>query len=177
MSDATLITVAPTGAEVDKAKVPALPVTIDELVGTAKECESVGASIIHVHIRDDAAMPTLDLGRLRDLLADGSLVLVAAWVGARRALLVEAVSLVASAPLIAPFAVASIRSIGGPFSSIETSWLHVAACAVLALWSFACAAWATPARSRPVASNGSTCSSSPPRRWPKSVSRPRSASI
>lgn len=80
-------------------------------------------------------------------IADGSLVLVAAWVGARRALVVEAASLVASAPLIAPFAVASIRSIGGPFSTIETSWLHVAACAVLALWSLACAAWATPARS------------------------------
>ncbi|GIJ48622.1 3-keto-5-aminohexanoate cleavage protein [Virgisporangium aliadipatigenens] len=61
----TLITVAPTGAEVDKAAVPALPVTLDELVATAKECESVGAAVIHVHIRDDAAKPTLDQGRLR----------------------------------------------------------------------------------------------------------------
>jgi len=61
----TLITVAPTGAEVDKSAVPALPVTLDELVRTAKECESVGASVIHVHIRDDDARPTLDLGRLR----------------------------------------------------------------------------------------------------------------
>jgi uncharacterized protein (DUF849 family) len=66
MSGETLITVAPTGAEVDKAKVPALPVTLAELVATAKECESVGASVIHVHIRDDAARPTLDLGRLRE---------------------------------------------------------------------------------------------------------------
>jgi uncharacterized protein (DUF849 family) len=68
-SDATLITVAPTGAEVDKAKVPVLPVTLSELVATGKECESVGASIIHVHIRDDAARPTLDLGRLRETVA------------------------------------------------------------------------------------------------------------
>ena len=67
--DGTLITVAPTGAEVDKAAVPVLPVTIEELVATAKECESVGASIIHVHIRDDAAKPTLDLGRLRETVA------------------------------------------------------------------------------------------------------------
>jgi 3-keto-5-aminohexanoate cleavage enzyme len=66
MSATTLITVAPTGAEVDKTAVPALPVTLDELVATAKECESVGASVIHVHIRDDAAKPTLDQGRLRD---------------------------------------------------------------------------------------------------------------
>jgi uncharacterized protein (DUF849 family) len=62
----TVITVAPTGAEVDKAAVPALPVTLDELVTTARECEGLGASVIHVHIRDDQARPTLDLGRLRD---------------------------------------------------------------------------------------------------------------
>jgi uncharacterized protein (DUF849 family) len=62
----TLITVAPTGAESSKTDVPALPVTLDELVATAKECEAAGASIIHVHIRDEDARPTLDLGRLRD---------------------------------------------------------------------------------------------------------------
>ncbi len=61
----TVITVAPTGAESSKAAVPPLPVTLDELVTTAKECEALGASIIHVHIRDDAAQPTLDQGRLR----------------------------------------------------------------------------------------------------------------
>jgi uncharacterized protein (DUF849 family) len=65
MTTTTLITVAPTGAESAKADVPALPVTLDELVATGKECEAVGASVIHVHIRDDEAQPTLDLGRLR----------------------------------------------------------------------------------------------------------------
>jgi 3-keto-5-aminohexanoate cleavage enzyme len=69
MTTATLITVAPTGAEVAKADVPELPVSLDELVATAKECESVGASVIHVHIRDDEAKPTLDLGRLRATVA------------------------------------------------------------------------------------------------------------
>src|SRR5216684_5910752 len=63
---ATLITVAPTGAESEKAAVPALPVTLDELVGTAKECRAAGAAVIHVHIRDDQAHPTLDLARLKD---------------------------------------------------------------------------------------------------------------
>ncbi|GLZ77323.1 3-keto-5-aminohexanoate cleavage enzyme [Actinorhabdospora filicis] len=62
----TLITVAPTGAESEKSQVPALPVTIDELVTTAKECEQAGASVIHVHIRDGEAKPSLDLGRLKD---------------------------------------------------------------------------------------------------------------
>src|ERR1700733_4794910 len=60
----TLITVAPTGAEADKSAVPALPVTLDELVTTAKECQAAGAAVIHVHIRDDAAQPTLDRARL-----------------------------------------------------------------------------------------------------------------
>jgi uncharacterized protein (DUF849 family) len=62
----TLITVAPTGAESEKASVPALPVTLDELVTTAKECQAAGAAVIHVHIRDDEARPTLDLRRLTD---------------------------------------------------------------------------------------------------------------
>jgi uncharacterized protein (DUF849 family) len=63
---ATLITVAPTGAESEKAAVPALPVTLDELVSTAKSCAVAGAAVIHVHIRDDDARPTLDIGRLTD---------------------------------------------------------------------------------------------------------------
>lgn len=69
MTTGTLITVAPTGAESAKSEVPALPVTLDELVHTAKECEALGAAVIHVHIRDDEARPTLDPGRLRDTVA------------------------------------------------------------------------------------------------------------
>jgi uncharacterized protein (DUF849 family) len=65
----TLITVAPTGAESRKTDVPALPVTLAELVATAEDCEAVGASVIHVHLRDGDANPTLDLGRLTDAVA------------------------------------------------------------------------------------------------------------
>jgi uncharacterized protein (DUF849 family) len=65
-SATTLITVAPTGAEADKARHPGLPVTLDELVAAARECEAAGAAVIHVHIRDDDARPTLDLARLKD---------------------------------------------------------------------------------------------------------------
>ena len=68
-SGATLITVAPTGAEADKAAVPVLPVTLDELVTTAKECQAAGASVVHVHIRDGQARPTLDPSRLADTVA------------------------------------------------------------------------------------------------------------
>src|SRR5262249_12461972 len=65
----TLITVAPTGAESQKSAVPALPVTLDELVTTAKECQAAGAAVMRVHMRDDAAQPTLDLARLTDTVA------------------------------------------------------------------------------------------------------------
>src|ERR1019366_53660 len=65
----TLITVAPTGAEADKSAVPALPVTLDELVTTAKECQAAGAAVIHVHIRDETARPALEVSRLADTVA------------------------------------------------------------------------------------------------------------
>jgi uncharacterized protein (DUF849 family) len=68
-ADRLLITVAPTGAETSKADCPQLPTTLDELVGTARECEAAGAAMIHVHIRDDEHRPTLDLGRLTDTVA------------------------------------------------------------------------------------------------------------
>lgn len=65
----TLITVAPTGAELDKEAVPNLPVTLEELVSTAKDCERVGAAMIHVHIRGADTRPTLELQRLKDTVA------------------------------------------------------------------------------------------------------------
>jgi 3-keto-5-aminohexanoate cleavage enzyme len=62
---ATLITVAPTGAELSKSDVPQLPTTLEELVETARRCETAGSAMIHLHIRDDAHRPTLDSGLLR----------------------------------------------------------------------------------------------------------------
>src|SRR5215207_8688860 len=66
MPATTMITVAPTGAETVKADAPALPVTLDELVRTAQSCADLGASVVHVHVRDAEARPTLDLARLTD---------------------------------------------------------------------------------------------------------------
>jgi len=65
----TLITVAPTGAETEKADVPALPTTLAELVETACRCEQAGAAMVHVHVRDAEHRPTLDLHRLSDTVA------------------------------------------------------------------------------------------------------------
>jgi uncharacterized protein (DUF849 family) len=65
----TLITVAPTGAESAKADVPALPVTVEEVAATARDCQAVGAAVIHLHVRDADGRPTLDLGRVREVVA------------------------------------------------------------------------------------------------------------
>ncbi len=65
-SPGTLITVAPTGGEHDKAAVPQLPTTIEEFVETAVRCQAAGASLIHIHRRDAGHRPTLDLGILRE---------------------------------------------------------------------------------------------------------------
>jgi 3-keto-5-aminohexanoate cleavage enzyme len=65
-TDKLLITVAPTGAETSKEDCPQLPTTLEELVDTARRCQSAGAAMIHVHIRDEEHRPTLDLGRLTD---------------------------------------------------------------------------------------------------------------
>src|SRR5437667_7342162 len=69
MATGTLLTVAPTGAETDKSDAPALPVSLDELVATAVACQAAGAAVIHIHVRDAAARPTLDLGLLREAVA------------------------------------------------------------------------------------------------------------
>jgi 3-keto-5-aminohexanoate cleavage enzyme len=65
----TLITVAPTGAESAKADVPALPVSVEEVAATARDCQAVGASVIHLHVRDAETRPTLDLPRVREVVA------------------------------------------------------------------------------------------------------------
>ncbi len=69
MTSATLIAVAPTGAESAKADVPALPVTVEEIAATARDCQAVGAAVVHLHIRDAEARPTLDLGYVREVVA------------------------------------------------------------------------------------------------------------
>jgi len=60
-----IITAAITGAELDKAKCAALPVTADEQARAARECVDAGASVIHLHVRDDAGQPSQELEHFR----------------------------------------------------------------------------------------------------------------
>jgi 3-keto-5-aminohexanoate cleavage enzyme len=53
-----VITVAPTGSVPRKKDTPHVPVTPDEIAETADRCEEAGASVIHVHCRDEDERPT-----------------------------------------------------------------------------------------------------------------------
>ncbi|MHA2191621.1 MAG: 3-keto-5-aminohexanoate cleavage protein, partial [Candidatus Thorarchaeota archaeon] len=53
-------TIAPTGSVPRKRDTEYLPLTPDEIADTAYLCEQEGASIIHVHCRDENENPTSD---------------------------------------------------------------------------------------------------------------------
>lgn len=60
-----VITAAITGAELSKSKIPALPVTPEEQGIAAAEAVLAGASVIHLHVRDDAGNPSQELAHFR----------------------------------------------------------------------------------------------------------------
>lgn len=55
-----IITACLTGAEVTRKQQPNLPLTPDEIAEAAYECYKAGASIVHVHARDNEGNPTQD---------------------------------------------------------------------------------------------------------------------
>ena len=58
-----IITVAAVGAEVMPAQTPHLPITPKQLAETAAPCEAAGASMIHVHCRNNDGSNTSDVAR------------------------------------------------------------------------------------------------------------------
>ncbi len=63
------ITAAPNGARRMPMHHPALPITLSQICDTARACHTAGADALHLHIRDDAGLHTLDPERYRDTLA------------------------------------------------------------------------------------------------------------
>jgi uncharacterized protein (DUF849 family) len=53
-----IINAAITGMVPTKADNPHLPITPDEIVADARRCQDAGASIVHVHARDETGQPT-----------------------------------------------------------------------------------------------------------------------
>lgn len=64
--DPLIITCAPVGAEVRPDQTPYLPYTPQLLGETARAIREAGASIVHVHCRNDDGSNTHDVGRFRE---------------------------------------------------------------------------------------------------------------
>ena len=64
-----VINVAPTGAVSDSSKNPNVPITIDAIVADVDWAVQAGASIAHLHIRNDDGTPSCDPKKYGDLLA------------------------------------------------------------------------------------------------------------
>lgn len=62
-----IITAAITGAETQKTHNPNLPVTPDEQAQAAYDCIQAGASIIHLHVRDENEKPSQSLDRFKEV--------------------------------------------------------------------------------------------------------------
>lgn len=62
------ILVAPNGARRDKSAHPALPLSVDELVDTCRQCAAAGAGGVHAHVRDDQGRHSLDTTRYREVI-------------------------------------------------------------------------------------------------------------
>ena len=60
-----IITAAICGAEVTKEQNPAVPYTVEEIQREAKSAYDAGASIIHLHVREDDGTPTQDKARFK----------------------------------------------------------------------------------------------------------------
>lgn len=63
-----IITCAITGAETTREKQPALPMTPEEQGQAAEEAVQAGASIIHLHVRDEAGHPSQSVERFREAI-------------------------------------------------------------------------------------------------------------
>lgn len=63
-----IITAAICGAEVTKENNPAVPYTVEEIVREAESAYKAGASIIHLHVREDDGTPTQDKARFKECI-------------------------------------------------------------------------------------------------------------
>lgn len=61
-----IITCAITGAETTRAQCPSLPITPDEQAQAAYDCWKAGASVIHLHVRDEKGQPSQSVDRFRE---------------------------------------------------------------------------------------------------------------
>lgn len=63
MTKPTIISVAITGSLPSKEHNPAVPITVQEQIESTHEAFEAGASLVHIHVRDDAGRPSSDPAR------------------------------------------------------------------------------------------------------------------
>ena len=63
-----IITAAICGAEVLKEHNPAVPYTVEECAREAKSAYDAGASLIHLHVREDDGTPTQSKARFKEVI-------------------------------------------------------------------------------------------------------------
>lgn len=64
-----ILTAAIVGAETTREQTPYLPITPEEIGDEAARCAQAGATVIHLHVRDEAGHPSQDTERFRAAIA------------------------------------------------------------------------------------------------------------
>lgn len=64
-----IIAVAITGSVPRKTDTPAVPITPEEQIASTREAFEAGASLVHIHVRDDEGNPSSDVGRFAEVAA------------------------------------------------------------------------------------------------------------
>jgi len=68
MLEKLIITVAPTGSQTTREHTPYLPLSPKEIADSVYEAWQAGASIAHIHVRDESGNNTLDLNTYREVV-------------------------------------------------------------------------------------------------------------
>lgn len=68
MAEKLIITVAPTGSKPTKDHTPHVPITAEEIAADALRCEEAGASVLHIHTRDEEQKPSDDPRRFAGVI-------------------------------------------------------------------------------------------------------------
>ena len=63
-----IITVAITGSVPKKSDNPSVPITVSEQIDSTKKCYDAGASLVHLHVRNDDESPSSDVNKFKELL-------------------------------------------------------------------------------------------------------------
>ena len=63
-----IITVAITGSVPKKIDNPTIPITVSEQIESTRKCYDAGASLVHLHVRNEDESPSSDVNKFQELL-------------------------------------------------------------------------------------------------------------